>query len=82
MDSVVGFVAVVALGHPLLAVLGTIALGTAWARVCIEAHFPIDVLLGLSLGSALGWAGRERGCTVWVKPGCDRQVRISTPKPR
>ena len=57
MGSVVGFMAVVAPGHPLLAVLGTIALGTAWARVCVGAHFPTDVLLGLSLGGAMGWAG-------------------------
>ena len=57
MGSVVGFMAVAAPGHPLLAVLGTIALGTAWARVYVGAHFPTDVLLGLSLGGALGWAG-------------------------
>lgn len=57
MGPVVGSMAVVAPGHPLLAVLGTIALGTAWARVCVGAHFPTDVLLGLSLGGALGWAG-------------------------
>lgn len=57
MGSVVGFMAVAAPGHPLLAVLGAIALATAWARVYAGAHFPSDVLLGLGLGGALGWQG-------------------------
>lgn len=57
MGSVVGFVALTAPGHPLLALLGAIALATAWARVYAGAHFPSDVLLGLGLGGALGWAG-------------------------
>jgi undecaprenyl-diphosphatase len=57
MGSVVGFMAVAATGHPLLAVLGAIALATAWARVYAGAHFPSDVLLGLGLGGTLGWAG-------------------------
>lgn len=57
MGSVVGFMAVAAPGQPLLAVLGAIALATAWARVYAGAHFPSDVLLGLGLGGALGWLG-------------------------
>ena len=57
MGSVVGYMAVAAPGHPLLAVLGGIALATAWARVYAGAHFPSDVLLGLGLGGALGWTG-------------------------
>lgn len=57
MGSVVGFMVVAAPGHPLLAVLGAIALATAWARVYAGAHFPSDVLIGLGLGGALGWAG-------------------------
>lgn len=59
MGSVVGFMAVAAPGHPLLAVLGAIALATAWARVYAGAHFPSDVLLGLGLGGALGWTGAQ-----------------------
>lgn len=59
MGSVVGFMAVAAPGHPLLAVLGAIALATAWARVYAGAHFPSDVLLGLALGSTLGWLGAQ-----------------------
>ena len=57
MGSVVGFMVVAAPGHPWLAVLGAIALATAWARVYAGAHFPSDVLLGLGLGGTLGWAG-------------------------
>lgn len=57
MGSVVGFMVVAAPGHPLLVVLAAIALATAWARVYAGAHFPSDVLLGLGLGVALGWAG-------------------------
>ncbi len=57
MGSVAGFMAVAAPGHPLLAVLGAIALTTAWARVYVGAHFPTDVMLGLGLGGALGWVG-------------------------
>jgi len=57
MGAVVGFMAVAASGHPLLALLIGIALATAWARVYAGAHFPSDVLLGLGLGSTLGWAG-------------------------
>lgn len=57
MGSVVGFMVVAVPGHPLLAVLGAIALATAWARVYAGAHFPSDVLLGLGLGGTLGWAG-------------------------
>ncbi|MFN7121284.1 MAG: phosphatase PAP2 family protein [Hydrogenophaga sp.] len=57
MGSVVGFMAVAAPGHPLLAVLGSMALATAWARVYAGAHFPSDVLLGLGLGGTVGWVG-------------------------
>lgn len=57
MGAVVGFMAVAAPGHPLLALLGATALVTAWARVYAGAHFPSDVLLGLSMGASLGWAG-------------------------
>lgn len=57
MGSVVGFMAVAAPGHPLLALLTGVALATAWARVYAGAHFPSDVLLGLCLGGTLGWAG-------------------------
>lgn len=57
MGAVVAFMSVAAAGHPLLVVLGITALATAWARVYAGAHFPSDVLLGLALGGALGWAG-------------------------
>ncbi|MDM7944293.1 MAG: phosphatase PAP2 family protein [Hydrogenophaga sp.] len=57
MGAVVGFMAVAAPTHPLLALLGATALATAWARVYAGAHFPGDVLLGLSMGGSLGWAG-------------------------
>ncbi len=57
MGAVAGFMAVAMPGHPLLALLVAIALLTAWARVYAGAHFPSDVLLGLGLGCAVGWAG-------------------------
>jgi undecaprenyl-diphosphatase len=37
-----------------IAVVGTIALVTGWARVYAGAHFPSDVVAGLGLGCALG----------------------------
>lgn len=57
MGSVTGFMALAMPSHPLLDLLGSIALLTAWARVYAGAHFPSDVVLGLSLGAALGCAG-------------------------
>lgn len=56
MGAVVGFMAAVLPLHPLLAVLGAIALLTAWARVYAGAHFPCDVVAGLGLGVGAGWA--------------------------
>lgn len=41
---------------PELALLPLIAVITGWARVHAGAHFPSDVLAGLLLGMAFGWA--------------------------
>lgn len=57
MAAVVGSMAAAAPGNPWLAVLVALALATGWARIYAGAHFPSDVLLGLGLGSGLGWAG-------------------------
>jgi undecaprenyl-diphosphatase len=46
---------------PELLLLPLIAVLTGWARVHAGAHFPSDVLAGLSLGTAFGW-----GVSHWL----------------
>lgn len=54
MGVVTGFMVCLAPGDALGALIGLIAVGTAWARVYAGAHFPSDVLVGLTLGGAVG----------------------------
>jgi undecaprenyl-diphosphatase len=44
---------------PELALLPSIAVITAWARVHAGAHFPSDVLAGLMLGASVGSAASQ-----------------------
>lgn len=54
MGAITGFMVCLAPGDPLWALMGMIALSTAWARVYVGAHFPSDVLVGLALGVSVG----------------------------
>lgn len=54
MGAVFGFMLLQMPPGPALAGLAVVTLGTGWARVYTGAHYPLDVLAGLSLGCGAG----------------------------
>lgn len=66
------FAAVFALrasGSPLWRPALVLAAVTAFSRMYLYVHWPTDILGGILLGAAVGWAGAKLAETTFVKPG-------------
>lgn len=56
-------------GSPLWLPALALAAATAFSRLYLYAHWPSDVLGGIFLGAAVGWAGAKLAETAFIKPG-------------
>lgn len=60
-----------AAGSPLWLPALALAAVTAFSRLYLYVHWPTDVLGGVLLGAAVGWAGARLAKTTFIKPEKD-----------
>ena len=55
-------------GSPLWLPALVLATVTAFSRLYLYVHWPTDILGGILLGAAVGWAGARLAQTAFIKP--------------